>query len=225
MVAVVDALAEECTALTAVLQSLGESDYERPTNCPPWNLKQLVAHVLGSTCIDVEKLPRPSAGSPVVRSADYYRRAERSEEAYRSGNVDRWLAVAARFSSGREVTETFAGLWPKTIAQTRVCDPGLLVAMSWGPAMSLEDYLITRVIGLAAHGVDVAITLGRDAWTTAAALEVSRPTLVDLLGAEPPSELRWTDQDLLEVGTGRRVANEAEVALLGDLAGRFPLLS
>lgn len=45
-------------------------------------------------------------------------------------------------------------------------------------AMRFDDWLRTRVIAVAAHGLDVAITLNRQPWTTAAALQVIRPVLV-----------------------------------------------
>jgi len=50
-----------------------------------------------------------------------------------------------------------------------------------------------------------------------------RPVLVDLLGEMPP--FRWTDQDLLEIGTGRRRLSTADRRALGPVAARFPLLS
>ena len=40
------ALAEESLALSAVL--LDAEVFERPTNCPPWDLKELVVHTAAS---------------------------------------------------------------------------------------------------------------------------------------------------------------------------------
>ena len=91
--------------------------------------------------------------------------------------------------------------------------------------MPLADYLVTRVIAIAAHGVDVAITLERDRWTTSAALDATKPALLSLLGEAPPASLHWTDQDLLEAGTGRRPLSKTEIDELGEAAERFPLLS
>ena len=219
------ALEAECHELSAVLLSLDESDYERVTNCLPWNLKELTAHILGSVFVDVTKLPDAAPGAPVVEAADYYRRDERSDESYRRANVERWRDIAVRFASGREVAETFRDVWPKTVAATRNEDPGRLVGLDWGPAITLADYVVTRVIAVAAHGVDVAITLERDRWTTPAALDAIKPALLSLIGEEPPASLQWTDQDLLEAGTGRRPLSKTEIAELGEAAERFPLLS
>jgi hypothetical protein len=78
-------------------------------------------------------------------------------------------------------------------------------------------------MSVAAHGLDVAITLDRVPWTTPIALTALRPVLVDLLGAVPP--ITWSDQDLLELGTGRRPLTEIERDAVEPLATRFPLLS
>lgn len=92
-------------------------------------------------------------------------------------------------------------------------------------AMRLADWVTTRVFSVAAHGIDVAITLARAPWTTSSALDVVRPLLVDLLDGEPPEALGWDDQTLLSTASGRRVLTEQEGDLLGPLARRFPLIS
>ena len=89
----------------------------------------------------------------------------------------------------------------------------------------MGDWAATRVIAVAAHGLDVAITLGWEPWTTEAALAVVRPVFVDLLGAEPTAALEWDNGTFLAVATGRRALTEAERVLLGSRRERFPLLS
>jgi hypothetical protein len=91
--------------------------------------------------------------------------------------------------------------------------------------MKLSDWVLTRVWSVAAHGLDVAITLGRDPWTTPEALRAMRPIFVALLGGEPPDALGWDDQAFFAVASGRRALTDHERVLLGSHAGRFPLLS
>jgi hypothetical protein len=91
--------------------------------------------------------------------------------------------------------------------------------------MRLADWVVTRVISVAAHGLDVAITLGRQPWTTGPALAIVRPVFVDLLGVEPPVSLHWDDLALLATATGRRTLTDPERVLLGPRHGLFPLLS
>jgi hypothetical protein len=70
--------------------------------------------------------------------------------------------------------------------------------------MRLGDWTATRVISVAAHGVDIALTLRRVPWTTRSALTVMGGVFVSLLGVELPQRLAWDDQLLLEAATGRR---------------------
>jgi hypothetical protein len=91
--------------------------------------------------------------------------------------------------------------------------------------MRLADWTVTRVISVAAHGLDVALTLEREPWTTSPALTVMRDVFLSLLGAALPSDLTWDDQRLLEVATGRRALTDQDRKCLGSLQQRFPLLS
>jgi uncharacterized protein (TIGR03083 family) len=222
--AVIDALAAECAAFCSALDGVTATDWQRTTNCPPWDVKELAAHVYGSTMVDPSRLSPPD-GAPVVEAADYYRRAVRATTEYRRDNVEHWQRFASRFGSPEDVVEACVRDWPPMIERLRTEDPQRLIGMRWGVAMTLDDYLVSRVIGVAAHGVDVAITLGLPRRTTPEALRVARPALVSLLGEEPRSELAWSDQDLLETGTGRRALTDRERAILAAAVSRFPLLS
>jgi hypothetical protein len=91
--------------------------------------------------------------------------------------------------------------------------------------MKLADWVVTRVMSVPAHGLDVALTLGSEPWTTRPALDVTRPVLISLLGAQPPAQLGWDDRTVLAAGTGRRALTSRERAVLGALQDRFPLLS
>ena len=75
---------------------------------------------------------------------------------------------------------------------------------------------------MAAHGLDVALTLGIEPWTCRPALNVTRPVLVSLLGAEPPARLAWDDRTLPAAGTGRWPLTHHERTVLGSLQHRFP---
>jgi hypothetical protein len=74
--------------LSAVLHTLDPPQFDRPTNCLPWNLRELVVHTAASVGI---RDPFPSADPQSVpfSAADYYRRPERNTSEYRQANVDR----------------------------------------------------------------------------------------------------------------------------------------
>jgi uncharacterized protein (TIGR03083 family) len=211
----------ECAALLAVVEALTTDELARPTNCPPWTLHQLVVHIADSIQIAETTIrPAPPSAS-LATAADYYRRDERHTVMYRRGNVDRTIVRAATVRP-EETAELLAASWRGTSRVTARRDPGQRTQVA-GLALTLDAYLLTRVMSVAAHGLDVAITLGRSPFTTPAALRSLRPLLVDLLGADPPAH--WTDLDLLSFGTGRCPLTADDRLTLGDAAERFPLLS
>lgn len=218
------ALEAEGRALSAALRDLDPADFGRATNCPPWDLGELVVHI--GMSIRVEG-PPPAAtpGGALVTADAYYRRPERDTAPYRQGNVDRTVAVAAEVLRTAPAAQWFEQVHAGSVATLSGYDPDQVVHISGVGPMRLADWVATRVMSLAAHGLDVAITLGRPPWTTRAALARTTPVLLALLGTPAPAELGWDDQTLLATGTGRRPLTDHERGILGPAGLRFPLLS
>jgi uncharacterized protein (TIGR03083 family) len=217
-------LAEESRTLSAVLLGLDAEEFQRPTNCPPWDLTELVVHTAVSIGLRRD-LPDPEPAAPLVSATGYYQRPERATATYRRRNVQAAQALAERLPAGMTPAGMFEQTWRETVARLGDQDPDRRVQIRTVGAMRLADWTLTRVISVAAHGLDVALTLGRVSWTTSAALTVMRGVFVSLLGAEPPPRLAWDNQTLLEVGTGRRALTAEDRMVLGSLQERFPLLS
>jgi len=220
----VTALREEADALSAVLRGLDPVQFTRPTNCPPWNLRELVVHIAASVAI---RAPLPTAGPQSVPTgaADYYRRPERDTPAYRQHNVDRTQELTRDVLTRTSPAAWFDEVCDDTVRKLDRDDLDRTVLIAGRGAMRLADWVVTRVVSVAAHGLDVALTLGRRPWTTSAALTVIRPVFVELLGAEPPVRLNWDDRTFLSAATGRRTLTDHERMLLGPHQERFPLLS
>jgi hypothetical protein len=89
--------------------------------------------------------------------------------------------------------------------------------------MLVSQYLSTRVIEAAAHGVDLAQALDVESWTTPAALELCLGVLRDLLAAPVPAAI--SAQRFFAIATGRATLSDGERSTLGSDASRFPLLS
>jgi uncharacterized protein (TIGR03083 family) len=217
----IEAFDAECSALSRVLHVLTAEDLARPTNCPPWTLHELVVHIADSISVPELGMPRADEALPAGNAADYYRRPERNTNAYRDSNVERTRKRAATIPP-ETTAALFRDAWHRTSGAVAVSDLGQRIEAA-GRSLTIGDYLLTRLMSVAAHGLDVAITIERAPWTTRTALQALRPVLVDLLGEDPP--ITWTDQDLLQLGTGRRPLTEDEREAAGPLAARLPLLS
>jgi uncharacterized protein (TIGR03083 family) len=219
------ALLGESRALSAVLRSLTPDDLARPTNCPPWDLQELVVHIADSIAVGDSPLPAAEPSAEVHDAADYYRRPERDTREYRQDNVDRSQRLTERVLATTSAVEWFDEVLSHTADVLGAQRLDRVVDVPRRGAMKLSDWVLTRVWSVAAHGLDVAITLGRDPWTTPEALRAMRPIFVALLGGEPPDALGWDDQAFFAVASGRRALTDHERVLLGSHAGRFPLLS
>jgi hypothetical protein len=224
---VVTALACESRALSGVLHGLTPEDFARPTNCPPWNLQELVVHTADS--IRVSDAPSFAPAEPTAEprtTADYYRRPERDTRAYRQGNVDHTRQLARTVLADTTALRWFDDVSRHSVATLERQDLDRAVLIPRVGAMRLADWVVTRVISVAAHGLDVAITLDRTPWTTPEALRAMRPVFVDaLLDSRPPDAVGWDDATLLAAATGRRALTDRDRERLGPFAQRFPLLS
>ena len=220
------ALHDESRALSAVLRQVDPGDFVRPTNCPPWNLNELVVHIAMSIHLgDDDELAAATPLSGVMTTADYYRRPERDTSYYRQSNVDRTKEAAGDILARISAARWFDEVSRDTVLRLSRLDLGRLVQIPGCGPMKLADWVSTRVMSVAAHGLDVALTLGLEPWTTRSALDVTSPVLISLLGTKPPAQLGWDDRTLLAAGTGRRALTSPERAVLGPLQNRFPLLS
>jgi uncharacterized protein (TIGR03083 family) len=213
----------EALALESALGKLTEADYARPTNCPPWSVKDLVVHIAqGLSWVG----NRTATAKPLTlhEPADFYRLAVRKTSAYHEDIADRAQAEAATLPDGAAAARLLGERWREAL-QGCASASGADAVESASGVSSRTDMLTTRVIAHAAHGLDLAISLGVPPWTTQAALDVMHPVYVSLFGGEPPAELGWDEPAFFACATGRRSLTDGERTILGDRADAFPLLS
>ena len=218
----------EVTALLGAVDLLADHDFTRPTNCPPWDLRELIVHIAFSACVSADPRSARPPGDVLVTAADYYRRGERDTDEYRTRNVDQTLLAAARFATPAAAIARLRDGWETSKLGLEAADPATKVGGARPETgMSLFDYTTTRLIALVAHSVDVAISLNVVPWTSSDAIACIAPALRELLGDEQAYGRLGVDSlDFVKVATGRRRLTAEEVARLGqDAAERFPLLS
>ena len=213
-------LAAECARVSDVLGALRDDDFTRPTRCPPWDVKQLGAHLWNALDRLRTSLAEPSPSEPTADAVTYWRSYDPVADA--SSVAARSVEVAARFADGAELAGSFDAQWRICVEAARGTDPGRLVRTRVAD-LRLDEFAATRVLEAAVHGLDLAEALGCDPWITPAAAEVTTVILCSLLGADRPSG--WDDVAFIEIGTGRRAPGARETADLGAGASRLPLLA
>jgi len=216
------ALDVELLRVLALVGALDDATLAGLTNCPPWTLKDLVVHIAGTT-----RLPsqwRQGTG-PARSAADYYRRPERATAEYRQRNVEQTQTAASHYGSGTEAIDELERTHDDTIQRLQHEDLSRIVEIPNVGPMAIGDFVATRVLAVAAHALDVSITLNLHSTTSERALAVCDPILSDLLGAVPPRELQWNAMDFFERATGRRSLTPEDTRVLGASASSFPLIS
>lgn len=216
------ALAEECELVSSTVGVLSEGEFARPTRLPGWNVKELLGHMHR----DVDRL-NTGLSQPAPQAADtdavtYWRTYSPAVDG--PAIADRAREVAAAHATGRDLAEAWDEMWRRALAGARQAGPDRLI-LSWGPVLRMDEFLKTRVLEITVHRMDLEHALGRKGWGTDQAVSIVDDILVGLLGQEPPAELEWDVVDFIERGTGRQALTTEEVAILGPLAERFPLLA
>ncbi|MBL6275363.1 maleylpyruvate isomerase N-terminal domain-containing protein [Micromonospora fiedleri] len=117
--------------------------------------------------------------------------------------------------------EDFERAWRAALAAVEAYPTDRVVRTRHGDAMTVTEFLRTRVVEVGVHGLDLAVALDRPPWLTTAASRV----IADLLtaGRSLPAELGWDRLTLIAKVTGRMPCSPAEQAALARVG--LPLLA
>jgi uncharacterized protein (TIGR03083 family) len=215
------ALKAECKLVSETALVLPEESFSLQTRCTAWDVKGLLGHMYR----DIDRLNVAlSQGAPPEPDADsvsYWRSYDPLEDA--PDIAERAQQVADSYPTGRALAGAWDEMWRKALDAAGAADPGRVVA-TWGPALTLNEFLKTRVLEITIHRMDLEDAFGRKGWGTEDAVSIVDDIMEGLLGAQPPSGLDWDVVDFIEIGAGRRPLAEAERETLGPLAERFPLM-
>ncbi|WP_046780184.1 hypothetical protein [Streptomyces yangpuensis] len=87
--------------------------------------------------------------------------------------------------------------------------------------MLLPEFLLTRVVEVAVHGLDHADTLGRKPWLTPAVGDAVTELLLGTDHATALDDLGWSRTRFLRMATGREPLNAAEAVQAERLGIRW----
>lgn len=213
---VVAALAAEIAVAAPVLSGISAAAARRSTRCVPWDVLALAAHTAGALVRVCDALDGPRPPAAQVSALGYFR-----PDARFSPEVDaRRIAEAADHADpgepGRALARTWRDLRPRVEAEP----PGSVVRTRHGDAMALEDFLLTRVVELVVHGLDLADALERGAWTAPPALEA----VAELLLPAGTGGLEMGTLEAVRAATGRALPGGPGPDALENAGVRFSAL-
>jgi hypothetical protein len=218
-VAEVDLFSRSWTALRAAVAELADEDFDRPSGCTGWLVRDLVCHLVIDAQDVLITLATPADGEPTRDALTYW---EISDTPPTGDDPLDALTVrlAAAYGEPHLLKFHLDDVGSAAGRAAELADPGLRVGTR-DEVLTVGDYLSTYVMEWTLHHLDLIAHLPDAAPPPAEGLARSREMLEQIAGSGfPPS---FSDADALLVGTGRRSPTAAELAELGDLASKVPI--
>jgi uncharacterized protein (TIGR03083 family) len=208
--AALEAFRCEAGQLSRALTGVRGADWARPTRCEPWSVRELLGHI----GVVIGWLPQmvegPAPDRADVSAARYYRPDDRFSPQTNAARIQLARDLAADHVDGAGLAAGFASIWQQAYRQCRDEPVDRIVRTRHGDAMLLSEFLVTRVVEVAVHGLDIADALGREPWLTTEAEETVLGLVIGPAHREHARELRWDGPTALRKVTGRAALTEAE---------------
>ena len=221
-----EAFGAEGRQLSRVLAGLDDAAFARPTARAPWTVAELAYHVRMTMGRLPGMLGAPEPpGSDLVSAAGYYRADQRFSTATNEGRIESAQRGAAALAGAAARARDVEAARRQAELALRDAPPGRVVTTRHGDRMLLGEFLRTRVLELAVHGLDLAAALDREPWMTAQAAHVTEDLLLSPADASRlRAETGWDRVGLIARLTGRRPVTAAETELIQSAhVGRLAL--
>lgn len=205
-------------ALRAAVDELPDQDWDRPSGCAGWLVRDLVCHLLIGAQDVLITLVTPTEAEPTADSVTYWRLVEPpTGEDPLDALVPR---LASAYGEPRWLKHHFDDVGAAAGRAAALADPRARVSTR-GEVLTAGDYLAAYVLEWTVHHLDLVAHLPSAADPPVETLAAARAALEKVAGAPIPTA--FCDRDALLIGTGRRAPTADEAAALGELAAKLPL--
>lgn len=218
---VVEAFRLEAGELARAMAGVSAAEWRLPTRCAPWTVGELLAHVRVVIAWLPGMLAAPAPTHAEVTAVEYYRPDDRFAPDTNADRIALAQDHAAEQLSGAALAGDFDATWQEVDRLCRAEPEGRVVRTRHGDPMLLSQFLLTRVVEVAVHGVDLADALGREPWLTSQAADVVRDLLLGPAGAAALEKLGWGRLRFLRKATGREAITVEEASDVSRLGIRW----
>ncbi|KUL46151.1 maleylpyruvate isomerase [Streptomyces sp. NRRL F-4489] len=215
-----DLFSRSWTALRAAVAETPDEDFERPSGCAGWLVRDLVCHLVIDAQDVLITLATPTEAEPTADAITYWEllAAPPAGEDPLDALIPR---LAAAYGEPRWLKFHLDDVGSAAGRAARLANPATRVSTN-DKVLTVADYLSAYILEWTLHHLDLIAHLPSLARPPAETLAASRASLEKIAGAAfPPS---FSDQDALLIGTGRRRPTDWEKAKLGPLAATLPLI-
>ncbi|MUN38784.1 maleylpyruvate isomerase N-terminal domain-containing protein [Actinomadura litoris] len=214
-----DLFSRSWTALRAAVDGLSGEDWERPSGCSGWLVRDLVCHLIIDAQDVLITLVTPTDAEPTVDAATYW---DLVDPPTGEDPLDALIPrLAAAYGEPRWLKFHFDDIGSAAGRAADLADPEVRVSTQ-DKVLTTGDYLSAYVMEWTLHHLDLIVNLPSAAEPPAETLAAARASLEKIAGVSIPAT--FSDTDALRIGTGRRPPTEEEKAALGELAARIPFV-
>ncbi|GHJ39394.1 maleylpyruvate isomerase N-terminal domain-containing protein [Streptomyces sp. TS71-3] len=208
------------TALRTAVADLPDEDFERPSGCAGWLVRDLVCHLVIDAQDVLITLVTPAGTEPTVNALTYWQVTNRPPSG--EDPLDALIVrLAAAYEDPRLLKFHLDDVGSAAGRAAELADPRRRVGTR-DEVLTAGDYLSAYVLEWTLHHLDLVAHLPEATEPPGEGLARSRAMLEEIAGAEFPAS--FTDTDALLVGTGRRAPTDAERAGLGELGAKLPFV-
>ncbi|MET9437913.1 maleylpyruvate isomerase N-terminal domain-containing protein [Streptomyces sp. NPDC006551] len=214
-----DLFSRSWTALLTAVADLPDEDFERPSGCAGWLVRDLVCHLVIDAQDVLITLVTPAETEPTVDAVTYWNLVEPpTGEDPLDALIPR---LAAAYGEPRWLKFHLDDVGSAAGRAAELADPAVRVSTR-DEVLTVGDYLSAYVLEWTLHHLDLIAHLPSAGAPPAETLAAARAALEKIAGSPFPASL--SDEDALLIGTGRRTPTDTERTTLGDLAPRLPLV-
>jgi hypothetical protein len=208
-------------AVGELAASLKPHDLLAFSRCHGWVVADVLFHLLCDAQRALVALASPVPGPADRDFVTYW--SGFSAEAGDPQPAAWWVRrSAAAFRDGTGIVALWLETAPAAVRAAQAAAPDGHITTQ-GHILAVPDLLATLATEAVVHHLDMTVELHRAPAPHPEAMIVATRTLDGLLGAPRPE--RWSPEEYLLKATGRAGLSNADNALLGQAAKRFPLLS
>lgn len=216
-----EALRIESGELSRAVAGLSEAEWDQPTRCRPWSARELLGHVRVVIAWLPSMLEAPAPDRAEVTAAQYYRPDNRFSPQGNAARIDLARTLAAGHADGAALAADFSATWRNAYRRCRDAPDGTVVRTRHGDAMLLSEFVLTRIVEVAVHGLDMADALGREPWLTAQAEAAVLGLLVGPEHLDAVRRIGWDGPAALRKATGRAALDPSEASQVEELGLRW----
>ena len=213
-----DLFSRTWTALRTAVAELKDEDFERPSGCRGWLVRDLVCHLVIDAQDVLITLVTPAETEPTRNAVTYWKVVEPPTG---EDPLDALIVrLAAAYGEPWLLKFHLDDVGSAAGRAAELADPGVRVGTQ-DQVLTAGDYLSAYVLEWTLHHLDLIAHLPDAAEPPAEGLVRTREMLEKIAGVEFPDS--FSDKDILLIGTGRRTPTGAEKDALGDLVAKLPL--